>query len=362
MFCKHCGAQLREGALFCTKCGARITITSNSSKMAQSTTNSAPVTPTPQAAPVPSNTSPAAAQTVSSGTPEKKGKNILPFIIMGAIILLLLAIIIALVIGNKKNSTNNTGNSDITAEDQSQNSQPVSDEPVSDTEAAITTETEDAQSTEAVAAEASTAAVENESDRSDAVYTQFGINPATIEDYSTNLNPETYLTYNSDIDSFHFSYPANLYNTVSCNTDATNDAYGTNVTTINFKGSNNSELIFKVSRRTDGDTYENITEKIHASETGRLTNPSDIQVDSDEGYGKVILTGYDHSGTRLVYDLIRIEQDYVYQMFVVYPSYTSDDDKLQKDYVTECIYRMCGFSGSTKEPQTYDEYSAYWRD
>ena len=43
-------------------------------------------------------------------------------------------------------------------------------------------------------------------------------------------------------------------------------------------------------------------------------------------------------------------------MYVVFPGYTSEDDKNQKGYVTENIYRLFSFSGSTASPRSYAEY------
>lgn len=64
-----------------------------------------------------------------------------------------------------------------------------------------------------------------------------------------------------------------------------------------------------------------------------------------DDYGKIVLTGWaDAAYDRTVYDMIKVEGEFVMQMKVVIPTYTDREDELQKGYFTECMYRMCGFS------------------
>ncbi len=59
---------------------------------------------------------------------------------------------------------------------------------------------------------------------------------------------------------------------------------------------------------------------------------------------------------KLVYDLVKVDKDYVMQMMIAFPVYASEEDEMYKGYVTECMYRMCGFSGSSQPPRSYEEY------
>ncbi len=46
-----------------------------------------------------------------------------------------------------------------------------------------------------------------------------------------------------------------------------------------------------------------------------------------------------------------------FQMAVIFPDYVSSEDKLWKGYITECLYRMCSFSGSSASVRSFVEYS-----
>ena len=43
-------------------------------------------------------------------------------------------------------------------------------------------------------------------------------------------------------------------------------------------------------------------------------------------------------------------------MKLIFPQYTGEEDKMQKGYITECVYRLCGFSGSSDGPRSYQDY------
>ena len=191
---------------------------------------------------------------------------------------------------------------------------------------------------------------------------KFGIDPNMVEDIAANLDPYTFLNYQSGISNFNFSYPAYLYNTVQYSEEPTVTPYGTNIQNICFKGTNGSELIFRISQRAESSSFEEMTNYVYNTEAGRLSEAAALQNTAETDYGKVILTGYDSTYTRVEYNLTRIDATYVYQMIVVFPDYVSEKDKLQKDYLTECLYRMCGFSGSSKAVQSFEDYRAYWEE
>lgn len=186
---------------------------------------------------------------------------------------------------------------------------------------------------------------------------QFGILSDVLEDYSNALYPEEYLYYDSGISDFSFWYPANLYNNVVLNTNLYDDQYGTSVQTVTFSASMGSEVSYRIFSRNDSLSIDEMTEYVYATEKMSLIEPEDIIHSCDDDHGKVIVTGWDNDyHEKAIYDMLKIEDNYILQMKVIFPDYVSEEDRLQKGYVTECYYRMCGFSDSQYDYRTYEEY------
>ena len=185
---------------------------------------------------------------------------------------------------------------------------------------------------------------------------KFGIDSSSTEDYGAVLDPDTYQYYDSGIRDFSFYYPAELYNDVVYNEEPAENAYGTNVESICFKASGGSELIFTISKRKDDLSLEQITNHIYENESASMIDAAKLVLSAEADYGRVIMTGYTIDKSKLIYDMVKAESDYVLHMKVIFPQYTGEEDQLQKGYVTECIYRLCGFSGSSKMPRSYQEY------
>lgn len=185
---------------------------------------------------------------------------------------------------------------------------------------------------------------------------EFQVYSGVEEDYANALQPEDYHFYDSGITDFSFYYPDNLYCDV---TTVENEEceYGFLIKKIDFIGSNGSELIYQLIQRTDSLSLETETNYIYNKESLNLYEKEDIVFSTKDNYGKVIVTGWDSADKNyVVYNLCKIEDDYILQMKVIYPNYTDDLDTAQKGYVTECFYRLCGFSDSTLAVRSYEEY------
>lgn len=318
MICKNCKTKLRDGAVFCPKCGERVSI--NTTVNDKSVQNS-----------------------------KKKNNLIIPLILISVVVIGMVCLFIMLAfIGNDKDtdtdeeyeiieeSQMNSPSSKALEHDEVQPDERLEEQPEEQTEE---------QSEESA----------NELFDANAV---FAINSDTTEDYDANLDYYSYLNYNSGISNFYFSYPAFLYNSVEFSDEPTNTTYGTNLQTIHFRGEKGSELIYSAYQRTDNKSYEEMTEYIYDTKSENLLAPNELQNVAETDCGKIILTGYDLSYSYIVYDVTRIEQNYVFQMTVIFPDYVSSEDKLWKGYITECLYRMCSFSGSSASVRSFVEYSA----
>lgn len=187
---------------------------------------------------------------------------------------------------------------------------------------------------------------------------EFGISETTVEDYGANLDPGQYRYYDSGTSGFYFSYPTALYNTVTVNETAGQSETGENMQTISFSGSSGSELTFSLSRRTDDLTTEGMTERLVSGARGSVTEFEEILNTTKDGYGKLVFTGWtDGSYEKTVYCLVKVEGSYIMSMTVVTPNYKGNQDELYKGYVTECLYRMCGFSDVTAPWRSFNEYA-----
>lgn len=187
----------------------------------------------------------------------------------------------------------------------------------------------------------------------------FSIYSGIDEYYSNALQPEAYQFYNSGIADFSFWYPTNLYCDVkeyNQDDDMWNE-YGHIIKEIDFFGSRGSELSFKLIQKDDGLSIDDATAYVHAVESGKLNEPADIVFGTTSDHGKVIVTGWDSNYEYPIYDLYKIEDDYYMQMEVIFPDYEDSYDKECKAYVTECYYRLCGFSDSKAGTRSFQEFA-----
>lgn len=197
---------------------------------------------------------------------------------------------------------------------------------------------------------------ESEADNRADADSPFTIDPNSDADYTAILDPSEYKFYASQIPDFNFWYPQNFYNHVSYSTDPYETSMGTNEETIIFTAEDTSQLRFLAIRRTDSLDLDTMAKNIYTSELGLLTSSEVIINDVKDHSGKIIVTGWDKQyPDNTVYSLTRVTDDYILQMKVLFPSYTTAEDEHQKGYLTETYYRMCGFSDA--DPwRTYAEY------
>lgn len=299
----------------------------------------------------------------NTSTTTENRKKINPTIIaMASVIAVLILVIIAMLAGKKDGKENQVVRNDI---NETENNSETNNQPYKEAEPTNVEETESTDKEVADMAEENVEESYNDTDEFeeptmedvDSDNNQFGINSSVIEDYSNNLEPRYYEYYDGGVSDFSFYYPLNLYNSVDVNEEDFETAYGRNIKTITFTGTGGSELIYAISQRADGFTIPDMTEYVHGNESYNLYDAADIINSAKGDHGKVIVTGWDSSNQNYaIYDMLRIEDSYVLQMKVIFPNYTSEEDRLQKAYVTECFYRLCGFSDSTTSVRSYEEF------
>ncbi len=190
---------------------------------------------------------------------------------------------------------------------------------------------------------------------------EYGIDPNLVEDYSKNLNPSDYELFYSGIGGvFNFRYPKNLFNNLVVDESSDPTEFGNNHISYNFSGSKGSVMNFTALDRTDDKSMVEMARYVAQYEDRNLSMASKIQHTVSDDHATIIYTGYaDPSRSTIAYDVFRIDDNYVFILHMVTPQYTSEEDKVQKGYVTECVYRYCGWSGTQSEPRTYPEYFTY---
>lgn len=311
MYCKKCGQQINEGAVFCGNCGAKII-----------------------GSPVEEN---------NKGSSAKKAGKVF-----------LTVIVVALFVGGGIGAVlflRDTKKADENF------SEEVLEQPEKKTEMGNSLLIDEE---ELVKNEQNTIQLQTEENTENAEddYAVFGITKGVAESYESALNTNDYQYYNSGIENFRFFYPATLYSDVFYNEQEAETPYGINIKAISFVGSAGSELLFSLSRYADGVSIEEISEKIYNLEKSGLIDAADVIYGTYEDHGRIIVTGYEGEDLKPVYDLFYVDSEYVMQMKIIFTAYQGIEDKLQKAYVTECMYRLCGFSGSTANCRSYETFKA----
>lgn len=182
----------------------------------------------------------------------------------------------------------------------------------------------------------------------------------TVADYSKNLDFEEYSFYQSKQNrEFKFYYPSNLYNQVEFNKDVKGNSYGTILEEILFTGSDKqSEVNYQLIKRETGRTRVEDTQLLYDGYQQSIIGFQKVifHDGADERPGRMIVIGYDQ--TVMNYILVQVTDESIMKMEITFPTdgNKETEDFWQKEYVVECMYRSCGFSGSSKTPQTYQQF------
>lgn len=354
MICKSCGKEIKDGSKFCTGCGA-VTIDEDKTEILTpyGESSSAPVIN-----PATDNRN---TKKDSKNNKEKKTNNKALKVILTILIVLLVILAagffviikysdeISYIIYGEDSDQELFGGDFFDSDDEDDDIDDESDEE-DEKEDESDVDSEDLNEDD------EDAKVSDEPDLSkeSPVFQQFYISSEAVEDYSKALDYTKYKRYDSGIDDFLFSYPANLFHSVVFEEDKSQERYGLSLQEIHFSGSNGTELFYCLYQRTDSNTVIEETRDVHEFELSFITDPTELAYKVDNGYGLVILTGYlNDSRTHIIYNVNKIDGDYVKQMRIYYPADVEDSG-----YVVETLYRMCGFGESSVGPRDYDSWKA----
>lgn len=170
------------------------------------------------------------------------------------------------------------------------------------------------------------------------------------------LNTEAYHTVTAGDGSFSFGYPKYLFN--SSKVDESGTSY-----TLSYKGDfGKKEAELEVyTKPNKGDALENakaLYDEYASSVYKIYFKMQPTRIDS-KGMARALIGGsVDDSETTGVYIIAVNDGEKNYILKFTYPDPDIQYDYNAIDYVVDCVYRYCSFSGTTYQPRTYEQFKA----
>ena len=170
------------------------------------------------------------------------------------------------------------------------------------------------------------------------------------------LSPEDYNTVTAKDDSFSFAYPKYLFNHSEVNEEGT--SYTFSYKENSASDSNEAELSV-YTQENEGDPLQNARELYQnfSSEVYKKyfkMYPS--RVDSSGMARTLIGASADSSEKTGVYIIAANDGKRDYILKFTYPDPDMTNDYNEIDYVVDCVYRFCSFSGGTYQPRSYQQF------
>lgn len=179
-----------------------------------------------------------------------------------------------------------------------------------------------------------------------------GVYANRTADYSNNLEPGDYIRYHSSsVNGFSFYYPNKLYNSAEIKTSGYVYGDETMLEQVHLSADDGSDLLCTASSK-DSSSVDEYMDQIKNDLLGDVSEGQLLRNNTDDGI--LVVTGY--QGSDVLYEVVNVSRDEVMRMRILTPDGTSYTDRLHKNYVTECMFRLCGFSNSGKSTRSYDEF------
>lgn len=339
MFCSNCGKEVKEGMSFCPACGR--TLHEEGEKGC-------------------------GIQTGGREKP-KRAKKRFPWALIAAIavLALILAVLIALfILRQQPEQAGGKGQEEWAALEVQDGNMKSEAEEITSKEAAAETAGNPDESDGGSKIQEATEPDDASENSDDALKSAFVCNSEASGDYSLNLDYSSFAYYQSSQNAaFHFSYPTNLYNSVTVSQAPDSTEFGTNLENIFFTAADGaSSARFQLGRRNEAVSIQESTQQLYQLYEQTLTDLVKITYNDDSvDHGRFVATGYaDASRQIMVYLVVAVYQDSVQIMQITFFSdgNLESEEFMQKSYIVECMYRMCGFGNSSYKPRTYQQYLA----
>ena len=175
-------------------------------------------------------------------------------------------------------------------------------------------------------------------------------------DVEACLNTSAYTIETAKDGSFSFGYPKYLFNDSKVNKDGTSYM-------LSYKGQDGSteaELIVRTEPNA-GDALQNaknLYSQYMASVYKVYFKMQPTRIDS-KGMARALIGGsVDAAESKGIYIIAVNDGEKNYILEFTYPDPDIHYDYNAIDYVVDCVYRYCSFSGGTYQPRTYEQFKA----
>lgn len=163
------------------------------------------------------------------------------------------------------------------------------------------------------------------------------------------------LKYKTSADgSFSFAYPKYLFNT--SNADNANNSYE-----LSYVDDNNDTILSLhiYTEENQGDVLTNVSNlyDYYISQIMEVSYEHIPDKVDSRGMARALLGGYqDKNKTKGVYIIAANDgkKNYIMEINFPEPDYQNDYDEI--NYVVDCLYRACSFSGTSYKPRTFDQF------
>lgn len=167
------------------------------------------------------------------------------------------------------------------------------------------------------------------------------------------LDPTDYTIVAAKDGSFSFGYPNYLFNHSEVNEE------GTSYTLSYENGSSKKAELTVYTEENEGNALENARQlysKYSSSVYKMYFKMQPTRIDS-KGMARTLIGGsVDADETEGVYIIAANDGEKNYILKFTYPDPDIDYDYNEIDYVVDCVYRYCSFSGGTYQPRTYQQF------
>ena len=168
------------------------------------------------------------------------------------------------------------------------------------------------------------------------------------------LSTDAYDTVISEDGSFSFGYPKYLFNQSEVNKDGT--SY-----TLSYKDGEETKAaeLTVYTESNEGNALENakqLYQRFSSQVNKMYFKMQPTRIDSSGMARTLIGASVDSSETTGVYIIAANDGEKNYILKFTYPDPDMKDDYNQIDYVVDCVYRYCSFSGGTYRPRTYQQF------
>lgn len=172
-------------------------------------------------------------------------------------------------------------------------------------------------------------------------------------DVESCLDPTDYTVVTSKDGSFSFGYPKYLFNHSEVNES------GTSYTLSYENGSSKKAELTVYTEENAGNPLDNAKQlyrKYSSSVYKMYFKMQPTRIDS-RGMGRALIGGaVDSAETEGIYIIAANDGEKDYILKFTYPDPDMNYDYNKIDYVVDCVYRYCSFSGGTYKPRTYQQF------